>query len=253
MMSHDQIMDLIEFFIKDIFIFIWRIIRLNMNNNVAGLFFRFGIKWNIRSSVFAPGKTRTFIFLLLESFAFLKPAIIESPVMNVVPFLHSSDCLGGSILDGFSRDALFLTSSVCVCAITDWGITISLFSPVAIPCCSLSVLLSDSVFCLNWSFLNYFSFSVLSVLIAVSSIQKSVTSSFVGGTCSFISLLYSFDGKLGKRFSGVFSELLFFWLLVAIINDYRKTDFPLSSSLKKCTSLSNKVVIIVPRTLDSFF
>ena len=94
-MSYDQIFDLFEFFIKDVFIFIWRIIRPYMNNDVIGLFFRFWIKWNIRSSVFAPGKNRTFIFLLLDSFASLKPATIESPVINVVPFLHSSDCLGG--------------------------------------------------------------------------------------------------------------------------------------------------------------
>ena len=67
--------------------------------------------------------------------------------------------------------------------------------------------------------------------------QKSVTSSFMGGTCSFISLLFSSDGKLGTGFSGVFSELLFLWLLLVIINDRSKTDFSLSSSLKKCTSL----------------
>ena len=141
-----------ELFIKNVFIFIWRIIRPNMDNDVVGVFFRFGIKWNIRSSVFAPGKNRTFIFLLLDSFASLKPAIIESPVIKVVPFLHSSDCLGGSISDGFDRDALFLTSSVCVYANTGWGITISLFSSVVIACSSLSVMLSASVFCLYWSF-----------------------------------------------------------------------------------------------------
>ena len=134
-----------ELFIKNVFIFIWRIIRPNMDNDVVGVFFRFGIKWNIRSSVFAPGKNRTFIFLLLDSFASLKPAIIEFPVVKVVPFRHSSDCLGGSISDGFDRGELFLTSSVCVCGNTGWGITISLFSLVAIPCFSLPVLLSVSV------------------------------------------------------------------------------------------------------------
>ena len=114
-MSYDQIYDLFEFFIMDVFILIWRIIRPKMNNDVAGLFFRFGIKWNIRSSVFAPGKNGTFIFLLLESFASLKPAIMESSVIKVVPFLHSSGCLGGSISDGFDCDVLFLASSVSVC------------------------------------------------------------------------------------------------------------------------------------------
>ena len=39
MMSYDQIFDLFELFIKDVFIFIWRIIRLNMNNDVVGVFF----------------------------------------------------------------------------------------------------------------------------------------------------------------------------------------------------------------------
>ena len=67
----------------------------------------------------------------------------------MVPFRHSSDWLGGSISDGFDRDALFLTSSVCVCANTGWEITISLFSSVVIPCSSLSVLLSANGFCLN--------------------------------------------------------------------------------------------------------
>ena len=177
--------------------------------------------------------------MLLDSFASLKPAIIESPVVKVVPFLHSSDCLGGSVSDWFDRDALFLTSSVCVCANTGWGITISLFSSVVIPCSSLSVLLSASVFLfkLIFFFFNCFSFSVLSLLVVVPSMQKSVKSSFMGGTCSFISLLFSFYGKLGIGFSGVFSELLFFWLLLVIINDRSKTEFSLSSSPKKCTSL----------------
>ena len=125
-----------------------------------------------------------------------------------------------------------------MCANTGWGMTISLFSSVLIPCSSLSVLLSASDFCLKRSFFsNCFSFSMLSLLVAVSSMQKSGTSSFMGGTCSFIKLLFSFDGKLKTEFSGVFSELLFFWLLLVIINDHSKADFSLSSSLKKCTSL----------------
>ena len=190
-----------------------------MNNDVVGLFFKFEIKWNIRSSVSAQGKNRTFIFLLLEGFASLKPAIIESPVINVVPLL--------------------LSSSVCMCANIGWGITISLLSSFAIPCSSLSVLLSASVFLfkLIFFFFNCFSFSVLSLLVVVPSMQKSVKSSFMGGTCSFISLLFSFYGKLAIGFSGVFSELLFFWLLLVIINDRSKTEFSLSSSPKKCTSL----------------
>ena len=154
MMSYDQIFDLLEFFVKDVLIFIWRIICPNMNNDVARFFFRFEIKWNIRYSVFVPGKNWTFIFLLLESFTSVTPAITESSVINVIAFLQSSDCLAGSISDGFDRDTLFLASSVFVLANTGWAITISLFSLVAIPCSSLSVLLSASVFCLNffWSF-----------------------------------------------------------------------------------------------------
>ena len=114
-MSYDQIYDLFEFFIMDVFILIWCIIRPKMNNDVVGLFVRFGIKWNIRSSVFARGKNGTFIFLLLKSFASLKPTIMKSPVIKMVPFLHSSGCVGGSILDGFDCDSLFLASSVSVC------------------------------------------------------------------------------------------------------------------------------------------
>ena len=109
-------------------------------------FLRFGIKWNIRSPVFAPGKNRTFIFLLLENFASLRPAIIESHVINVVPFLHSSDCSGGSISDEMDRDALFLASLVYVSANTGWGTKISLFFSVAVPCSSLWELLLASVF-----------------------------------------------------------------------------------------------------------
>ena len=78
---------------------------------------------------------------------------------------------------------------------------------------------------------------MLSLFIAVPSMQKSVMPSFLGGTCSLILLLLSFDGKLGTGFSGIFSELLFLWLLLVIINDRSKTNFSLSSSLKKCTSL----------------
>ena len=65
---------------------------------------------------------------------------------------------------------------------------------------------------------------MLSLLIAVPSIQKSLTSSFMGGTFSFISLLFSFDGEVGTRFSDVLSELLFLWLLL----DRSKTDFSIS-------------------------
>ena len=115
-MSYDQTFDFFEFFIKDVFIFKWRITRPNMNIDIVGLFFRFWVKWNIRSSGFAPGKSRTFIFLLPESFASFKPAIAESPVINMVPFLHFSDCLGGSILDRLDRDMLVLSLvGMCVC------------------------------------------------------------------------------------------------------------------------------------------
>ena len=140
-----------------------------MNNDVVGLSFRFEIKWNIRSSVSALGKNRTFIFFLLEGFASLKPAIIESPVINVVPFIYSSACLDGSILDGFDGDALFLASSVCVCDNTGWGITTWLFYSVAIPCSSLSVLFSASV--LNcFPFLCVLTFSCSAIYAEVSDV-----------------------------------------------------------------------------------
>ena len=116
MVGYDQIFDFFEFFIKDVFAFIWRIICPNINNDVVGLFFRFRIKWNIRSSVF----DRTCIFLLLESFASLKPAVMEDPVINVVLFLHSSDYLGGSISNGFDTDLLILALSVSVYANSGW-------------------------------------------------------------------------------------------------------------------------------------
>ena len=67
-----------------------------------------------------------FIFLLLESFVFPQTCCNESIVINVVPFLHSSDCLGGAISGGFNRDALFLASSLSAVANIGWDITISL-------------------------------------------------------------------------------------------------------------------------------
>ena len=61
-----------------------------------------------------------------------------------------------------------------------------------------------------------------------------MTSSFMEGTCSFVLLLFSFDGKVGVRFSGVLSEFLFHWLLLVIINHRSKPYLSLSSFLKKC-------------------
>ena len=104
-----------EFFIKDVFVLIWLIILPDMNNDIVGLLFRFGIKWSINSFVFASGKNSIYIFLLLESFAYLKRAIIESLVINVVPYLHSPDYLSCSISDGFDNNVLFLASLVSVC------------------------------------------------------------------------------------------------------------------------------------------
>ena len=47
----------------------------------------------------------------------------------------------------------------------------------------------------------------------------------MGGTCSFVSLLFSFDGKVGAGFSSDLPELLFLWFLLVIIDDRSKTDF----------------------------
>ena len=101
-----------EFFLKGVFVLIWRTIRPNMNNDVVGIFLNLGLS-ETDLLFLRQEKNCTFVFLL-ESFAFLKPAIIESPVINAVPFLHSSDCLGGSNSDGFDSDALILASSVSV-------------------------------------------------------------------------------------------------------------------------------------------
>ena len=78
---------------------------------------------------------------------------------------------------------------------------------------------------------------------------------------SFVSLSFYFDGKKRVRFSGILSEVLFHWWLLVIINDHSKTNFYLSSSLKKwyftlkCldiqSKLFNKVISVVPRTLNS--
>ena len=89
MVSCDQIFVFFEFFITAAFVLIWYITRPNMNNDAVWIFLDLGLGEILD---FAPGKNRTFIFLLLLSFASLKPAIIESLAINVVPFLHSSAC-----------------------------------------------------------------------------------------------------------------------------------------------------------------
>ena len=70
---------------------------------------------------------------------------------------------------------------------------------------------------------------MLSLLIAVPSMQKSMKSSFMGGTCSFISLLFCFDENVGTEFFSVLPELLFLWLLLVIAIDHSKTDFERSA------------------------
>ena len=75
----------------------------------------------------------------------VSPVIMESPVINLVPYLHSSDCLSYSISHEFDSDALFFS----VHANAGWNKTVSLASLVGRSCSSLSVLLSASAFCLN--------------------------------------------------------------------------------------------------------
>ena len=64
-----------------------------------------------------------------------------------------------------------------------------------------------------------------------------MTSSFKVDASSFGSLLISFDGKIAVGLSAVLSEVLFLWLLLVPTEDCSKTDYFLSFSLKKCTSL----------------
>ena len=64
-----------------------------------------------------------------------------------------------------------------------------------------------------------------------------MTSSFKVDTSSFGLLLISCDGKIAVGLSAVLSEVLFLWLLLVPTEDCSKTDYFLSFSLKKCTSL----------------
>ena len=80
--------------------------------------------------------------MLLKSFASPNFAIIESPVISVMPFPHPFGCLDCSISDGFDSDVLFLASLVTVFANAGWDKTISLVSSVTIPC-SISLCLSQ--------------------------------------------------------------------------------------------------------------
>ena len=50
----------------------------------------YGIRWNIRSSIFAPDRKRTFAFLFLDSLASLNPEIMEFPTVKVAPFFYSA-------------------------------------------------------------------------------------------------------------------------------------------------------------------
>ena len=112
MMSYDQIFDLFELFIKDVFVFIWRIIRPSINNDVVGLFLDLELR-----------ETLDLLFLRQEkitllSFCYLKvllPSSLLSLNLLLLKWYFFFDCLGGSILDGLNRDVLFLASSVCVC------------------------------------------------------------------------------------------------------------------------------------------
>ena len=54
-------------------------------------------------------------------------------------------------------------------------------------------------------------------------------SSFMGGTCSFISLLFCFDENVGTEIFSVLPELSFLWLLLVIAIDHSKTDFERSA------------------------
>ena len=80
-----------------------------------------------------------------------------------------------------------------------WKKTISFFSSVAIPCFFLFSVAFHQCFQFKLIFFLNLFFSVLSL--AVSSMQKTMTSSITGGgTCSFVSLLFSFDGKVRAGF-----------------------------------------------------
>ena len=106
--------------------------------------------------------------LLLKSFASLNFAIIESPVISVIPFPHPFGRLDCSISDGFDSDVLFLASLVIVVANAGWNKTISLVSSVTIPC-SLSLFLSLSV-SLSVAFDKRFWFKILDSVVACSSV-----------------------------------------------------------------------------------
>ena len=69
-----------EFFIKDVFVFVWPIISSNMNNDVVRLLFTFGIKWNIKSSVFALEKITPLSFCYVRV-SFPSNLLLLSPLL----------------------------------------------------------------------------------------------------------------------------------------------------------------------------
>ena len=145
----------------------------------SGLFLDLGLSETLNLGLcFCTRENCTFIFLLLESFASFRPVINEATVISVVLFFS------------------FLLSVWVVQFLTD-SIVIR---------CLLSRFLFQMIFFVLEIILLFF----VSHLFVVLSIQKSMRSSFIGGTCFFVCLLFSFDGKVVFGFLGVLSQVYSF-------------------------------------------
>ena len=89
MIGFYQFLSFLYFQVDGAFVAVRSIIFPNVYDNIIELLIRYDIRWNIRSSVVAPGRKRNFTFLFVDSLAPLNPVIMESPTINVVPFFHS--------------------------------------------------------------------------------------------------------------------------------------------------------------------
>ena len=89
MVGFYQFFNFLYFHVDGVFVAVRSIFVAICMMILSGFLLRYGMRWNIRSSVFAPGRKRTFTFLFLDSLASLNPEIMESPKIKVVPFFHS--------------------------------------------------------------------------------------------------------------------------------------------------------------------
>ena len=141
------------------------------------------------------------------------PAIIKSPVIEVVPFLL---CLSCWISDEFDSYAPCLASLVLVYANPGCDKTISLVSSVAILCFLFSILLFDSVFCYTRNYFVFFCIISFNCCISYVEIADII---FFQEVCVFLHHYYFLSmGWEGRGW--VFGCFIWRFVPLVVINNY---------------------------------